>query len=159
MADGQTELPGFGGAGEVESEISRIMALEGPDRARELYVFILGMRLSGERTTITVDKNHLLALKCISQISGVSMADIIALLISSAAEHIYCCPENTLQNILDSIADISASMDGIEDQLDAATDAVLVNAYGNLSAMPRPSEDAERGLNKRLADMGGEDLE
>ena len=91
MADGQMELSGFGGAGEVESEISRIMALEGPDRARELYVFLLGMRLSGERTTITVDKNHLFALKCISQMSGVSMAEIISLLISSAAgRHMRC---------------------------------------------------------------------
>lgn len=155
MADGQIELPGFGGSGEVESEITRIMALEGQDRARELYVMLLGMRLSGERTTITVDKNHLLVLKCVSQMSGVSMAEILAYLVSAAAEQMSSPRANALGAIIGSVEDMAAAMDGIEAQLDAATDAVLVNAYGNLSAIPRPSEEGERKLNDRLAEIGG----
>ncbi len=137
----------------MEKEIGRIMSLEGAARARELYLFLLGMRLPGERTSLTVDKNHVLILKCLAEMAGVSMPEVIAFLIWTAAEKTAFEHAGIVGQIQDAVEDMAEAMEGIEAQLDAATDAVLINAYGNLSALPSVSAEGEVELEGRLKGM------
>ena len=127
-------------------DLSKIMTLDKDERGRTLYHYLLGMRHSDERTTVTLYKEHALILKCLADMVEVPASEIIAYLLITVAEGLALALEGNFVAIKSSVGDIMDSLDEMENQLDAATDAVLINAYGNLSLKTLIPEDGEANL-------------
>ena len=155
-------LDGIGGGKYPEKwrpGLEHIMSLPEEKRYRELYRFLLGMRFSDERTSIAIPKDYVALLKFMAELTKSTFPEVICHLIMGASENLAWKSGVDIDSLQRGIDDISDSMADFESQLDAATDAVLINAYGNLGAGDELPEDCEESLEKTLpvhVESGGE---
>ena len=151
----QGELPGMEAAVEerLGCDLERLASSGGGEFSRKLYEFLIGMHTRDARTTVTVNRDYADIIKLIGKMRGVSFSEALGFVIAKACENAAGTATGAMREIDSSIADILEALDGIEAQLDGATDAVLVNAYGNFAASGRVSDETGKVLAERLAGL------
>lgn len=151
----QAELPGLQSSEDssTNADIEHIASLDGAEFQRALYAFLSGMRLGKARTTVAVKKDYADIVYLIARKNGISFSDVLGIVIAEACENMSHKASKHLNEISNAIGDILETMDELESQLDAATDAVLMGSYGNAAASVKIPESLGRAIGEKLSDM------